>query len=276
MKSHQFPRRAEGVVAALILVVTSLALVLGGAGAAHAGTGSGKAAVATQRMTGPTLNTTQAGWYAKGSVLTLTCYQRGQSVKGYYSPWIPGGWDNLWYKVSDGYWVADVDINTGSNNPVTPPCASTPAPSSGQPANWNCYVKYSRACISQFGYGGTPVAGYPVDGWGNNCTNYVAYRLMRNGASNYAYLRNGSDWDENARARGFRVDQRPGSGSVAQWNGGYGHVAYVDWVSADGNRVAISESGYNVSASLPSMSGRRILVRGQAGWPSNFLHIRDV
>lgn len=92
--------------------------------AAHASTTNDTVMVTTQRMAGPTLNTTQVGWYSQGSHLNLQCYARGQSVKGYYSPYIPGGWDNLWYKVSDGYWVADVDINTGSNNPVTPLCQS--------------------------------------------------------------------------------------------------------------------------------------------------------
>jgi len=76
----------------------------------------------TQRMSAATLNVRQAGWYYAGSRLSLSCYARGQSVKGYYSPWIPGGWDNLWYRTSDGFWVADVDIDTGSNNPVTGAC----------------------------------------------------------------------------------------------------------------------------------------------------------
>ncbi len=82
----------------------------------------------TQRMTGATLNTTQAGVYTAGSRLTLSCYVTGQPVKGYFSGSFPGGYDSLWYQVSDGYWVADVDIQTGSNNPVTPACAAPPTP----------------------------------------------------------------------------------------------------------------------------------------------------
>ena len=82
----------------------------------------------TQRMSDATLNSTQNGWYSAGSRLTLTCYTHGQAVKGYFSGSFPDGYDNLWYKVSDGQWVADVDIDTGSNDPVTPAC-STPPPS---------------------------------------------------------------------------------------------------------------------------------------------------
>lgn len=89
---------------------------------AQAYTGTGTAMVATQRMTGPHLyNYRQVGTYAKGKRLTLSCYVRGQSVRGYY-----GGPSNLWYRVSDGYYVADIDLYTGSNNPITSACPSTP------------------------------------------------------------------------------------------------------------------------------------------------------
>lgn len=75
-------------------------------------------------MSGPTLNSTQAGWWAAGAALTLTCYQRGQSVQGYFSPYVGnGGWDDLWYRVNDGYYVADIDLETGSLNPIAPQCA---------------------------------------------------------------------------------------------------------------------------------------------------------
>lgn len=99
----------------------------------------GTPAVQTQRMSKATLNSTQHGWYARGQKLTLVCYERGQSVKGYYSRWISGGWDNLWYRVSDGYYVADVDIETGSNNPITPACStksSTSQPRETRAVNW--------------------------------------------------------------------------------------------------------------------------------------------
>src|SRR5207248_2068493 len=40
-----------------------------------------------------------------------------------------GGWDNLWYKTSDGNFVADVDIETGTLNDVAQDCgAGGPAP----------------------------------------------------------------------------------------------------------------------------------------------------
>lgn len=91
----------------------------------------------TQRMTEPNLSSHQDGWYNPGDRLTLVCSRRGQQVKGHFSFNIPGGWDNLWYKTSDGHFVADVDIETGTLANVTRDCgdgggappAAAPAPS---------------------------------------------------------------------------------------------------------------------------------------------------
>ncbi|GAA2224735.1 hypothetical protein GCM10009851_05280 [Herbiconiux moechotypicola] len=84
---------------------------------------TGTPAVQTQRMSAPNLTSTQAGWYGAGTPLTLVCHVYGQSVRGYFSPYIGnGGWDSLWYRVSDGYYVADVDLETGTRDPVGRPC----------------------------------------------------------------------------------------------------------------------------------------------------------
>ncbi len=156
-------------------------------------------------------------------------------------------------------------------------CVTLATPSSAAPAGWACYSTYNQNCVSQFGYTGQSTWNYPVDAWGNNCTNYVALRLSRNGAPNPGNLGNAIDWDNNAAAKGFPVNQTPAVGSVAQWNTDqYGHVAYVDWVSGDGNEIAVSESSYHLNQSIPSSSGRRVLTRGSSSWPSTFIHIKDV
>lgn len=83
----------------------------------------------TQRMSAPNLNSAQNGWYNPGDRVTLVCSARGQAVKGYFSFNIPnGGWDNLWYKTTDGNFVADVDIETGTLNAVAPDCGAAPPP----------------------------------------------------------------------------------------------------------------------------------------------------
>lgn len=129
------PRRTTvkplAVAAAVVVVLTAQIVV---AGAAEAAPNRGTPAVTTQRMTDATLTSTQHGTYAKGGALVLECYKRGQSVKGAFSPWIPGGWDNLWYRVNDGHYVADVDLSTGSNEPVTGPCPPPTPPPPAAPA----------------------------------------------------------------------------------------------------------------------------------------------
>jgi hypothetical protein len=143
------------------------------------------------------------------------------------------------------------------------------------PRSWSCYSRGTQTCISRFGYYGQSAWNYPVDAWGNNCTNFSAYRLSRDGIPNPGNLGNANTWDDRARAKGFVVDQKPKVGTIAQWNSN--HVAYVDWVSSDGNKVAISESGYGgtvLGVTYTSMSGRRILTRGTSSWPSNFIHFR--
>lgn len=129
-------------------------------------------------------------------------------------------------------------------------------------------------CISQYGYTGQSVWGYPVDVKGNNCTNYAAFRLSRNGASNPGNFGNAGDWAGNASAKGFPVNGTPAVGAIAQWNYGsayapsYGHVAYVEEVT--GSDILLSDSSWNGG------SKQWRVKPGEVQWPSNFLHIRDV
>ena len=52
-------------------------------------------------------------------------------------------------------------------------------------------------------------------------------------------------------------------------NGCFGHVAYVESVSADGNTITITEMNWGT----PWCHHRtRTLTRGQSGWPNNFIH----
>lgn len=151
--------------------------------------GSATVKARTQRMSAPNLNSAQNGWYNPGDRLTLVCSVRGQAVKGYFSFNIPnGGWDNLWYKTSDGNYVADVDIETGTLAAVAPDCAApavNPAPvnPAPAPAGFRIPLDGSPAINRGFGNGhngidykagpGTPVyaaeAGVVTfEGWGQN------------------------------------------------------------------------------------------------------------
>ena len=142
-----------------------------------------------------------------------------------------------------------------------------------------CYSPNTQNCVSQWGYSGQSTWGYPVDSHGNNCTNYAAFRLSQTGRVNPGNLGDASSWAVNARAKGLTVfpgTQTPQVGDVAQWN--YGHVAYVEWVSADRTQFAVSETGWGPLNGFPSMSGRGIFGgsgrHNESAWPDNFIRFK--
>lgn len=114
-----------------------------------------------------------------------------------------------------------------------------------------------------------PNIGYWRASPGHNCTQYVGYMLGQNGNSRHDTLMgNGADWDTSAASLGYAVNGTPAIGSIAQWNGGYGHVAYVEAVGS--NSITVSED----DAFSGKFGWRTITVSGD--WPDNFLHIADL
>ncbi|GAA0998928.1 hypothetical protein GCM10009563_23740 [Subtercola frigoramans] len=132
--------------------------------------------IRTQRMNDASLTSGQNGWYERGQVLGLDCFKHGQAVKGYFSSSFPGGWDDVWYRVSDGYFVADVDIETGSSNPITGQCpvpfdtTSTPTVTgattvgstvTADPGQWSPAAQFSF----QWNINGQATAGATSQSW---------------------------------------------------------------------------------------------------------------
>lgn len=189
-----------------------------------AAAGYGTTGTRTQRMSDANLGSAQAGWYEANVRLGLACHKRGQSVKGFYSWSIPGGWSDLWYKVTDGYFVADVDLNTGTSNPVAPPCDGGSGDSFD--ARVDAFVaRYANTYVN-------------VDGaFGAQCTDlFNRYHMDLKGGS---YVRMGGNggaknlWTTtNAQMLNWYTKVGPGGaarkGDVAVFNNGtYGHVAIV-------------------------------------------------
>jgi surface antigen len=145
------------------------------------------------------------------------------------------------------------------------------------PAQAGTFVReckaYNVSCISYSGYSGKSVWGFPVGSTGNNCVNYAAYRLSRNGVPTISGLGSGGSWASNARRKGYRVDATAKVGSIAQWNYGsayapsQGHVGYVEEVTS--SYIAISDSAWS------GYSSRMRIPRGDRNWPSNFIHFKD-
>ncbi|MBK7820860.1 MAG: CHAP domain-containing protein [Tessaracoccus sp.] len=114
---------------------------------------------------------------------------------------------------------------------------------------------YTKMCVgfSQCegrGYGnGGYSAVYKKSHWnmygGHNCTNYVAYRLIQRGISQFTVPGRGNAkyWGEHAKAAGYAVDGSPRKGDVAWWYdmGSAGHVAIVESVNLSAGTVVVSE-----------------------------------
>jgi surface antigen len=144
----------------------------------------------------------------------------------------------------------------------------------------------SNACVAHTGFQPnkelTPGSRFAY--WGaernpiGNCTNYVAYRLIKNGASKPGGLGNADAWASSVRRAldADRVNGVPAVGAVAWWSGanrffgfgGAGHVAYVEKVTPNGT-VYLSDSRW------ASGSSRWTVRKGDTLWPEKFLHIKD-
>lgn len=137
------------------------------------------------------------------------------------------------------------------------------------------------------GYAACQQAGYPHYGYrsagdrmwwrmyeGHNCTNYVAYRLVKGGMSAER------PWDSTGMAYNWGVandhlrDDVPMVGSVAWWRrnapgaGSSGHVAYVEEV-VSANKIVISEDSWGGDFHW------RVLTKDSGRWPTGFLHFDD-
>ena len=110
---------------------------------------------------------------------------------------------------------------------------------------------------------------------GNNCTNYVAYRMVRKGMPNRRPWKSyGSGNAENwGRYLSGRTNMTPRVGSIAWYKayssrgGSSGHVAYVEKVLSP-SKVVISQDRWGGTFSW------EVISKGN-GWPNGFIHLRD-
>lgn len=210
MRTSSLKTRGARVIALLALLTTAAGVSLVGAGEAAAAP-TGRAMVQTQKMSDATLRSTQFGWYPAGTTLALTCYKRGQAVSGYYSKYFPGGKDDLWYRTSDGAFVADVDLNTGTNNPVTGPCGG------GAPAPAQQSSRESRAI------------GWATNQVGSGAYNFACQRFVENAFGTSGRFGSAIAMFNTLRSQGaIRGGSAPAGALVfsqSKWDKGYGHVA---------------------------------------------------
>jgi surface antigen len=124
---------------------------------------------------------------------------------------------------------------------------------------------------SDFGYGAASAISYWGMYPGHNCTNYAAFRLIKNGVD-ASYLRGQGDayqWGGVARSHGVAVDGTPRVGDIAWWDsnaglGVNGHVAYVEQVGNGFVVVSQDAIGGNFSWVKYSPAGGL--------YPTRFIH----
>jgi surface antigen len=128
------------------------------------------------------------------------------------------------------------------------------------------FVGCTNAGYSNFGYS----AVYRQMWWrmygGHNCTNYVAYRMVRAGMSATRPWSGSGDARNWGNVFASKTNQTPKVGSVAWWSSN--HVAYVQQV-IDANTIVISEDHWGGDFDW------RKIVRSGGGWPTGFIHLRD-
>ena len=185
-----------------------------------------------------------------GAAVRIVCQTNGEQTSGTF------GTSRLWDKLARGGYVSDTFVNTGSDGRVAPTCPPRGAgrpqhhtqptePAKGRPRDVRLTDDYPFKTAS-------PEA---ADKWGfyyRECTSFVAYRLNRMKNFRFSNRMQGGHfgdaghWDDNARALGFRVDDRPTVGSVmVRDSGTWGHVAVVAKVEA--SRFLIEEYNHEVS-----------------------------
>lgn len=130
---------------------------------------------------------------------------------------------------------------------------------------------------------GMPNAGYQANNdtmyWrmysGHNCTNYVAYRMVRSGMPNTRPWSGGGNAEYWGTSNPQITDQTPAVGAVAWWKayarpaGSAGHVAYVEKVVSP-DEIIVSEDSWGGDFSWARIT------RDGGGWPSGFVHFNDV
>ncbi|QYJ04331.1 CHAP domain-containing protein [Nocardioides panacisoli] len=156
-----------------------------------------------------------------------------------------------------------------------PPAARDMAPAAGSTYLCSGYAGCRGEGYSDAGYGSVSHKMYWNMYSGHNCTNYVAYRMIKAGMSTkrpFGYPGNASHWGKH---RSDITDQRPSVGAVAWWgaydngSGSAGHVAYVERVQDNGRTIVISEDSWG-----GTFHWRRI-TKSSGRWPTGFIHFID-
>ena len=133
------------------------------------------------------------------------------------------------------------------------------------------YTACSSGIFTTHGYAGASGRSYWSMYAGHNCTNYVAYVMIKLGVPQPAGLKNGhgnaTNWGPAFSAAGYQLSNTAKPGDIAWWrgNGSSGHVAYVERVDSSG--IAISEDAWRGNFDWSRLS--------TYGAPTAYIHIKS-
>ena len=209
-----------------------------------------------------------------GAHVRIVCQTQGEQTTGTF------GTTRLWDKLARGGFVSDSFVFTGRDGRVAPSCAPsrTPHPkkkhraldrSKGTPRSVTLRDDYPFRSASPEG----------VDPWAfyyRECTSFVAFRLNKlrhfkfSNTMQGGRFSDGGNWDDNARALGFRVNNRPTVGSVmVRDSGTWGHVAIV--AKVERGRFLVEEYNHDVDHGY----GQRWIARANTAEWDHFIHFRQ-
>ncbi|GAA3647654.1 hypothetical protein GCM10022237_04020 [Nocardioides ginsengisoli] len=136
------------------------------------------------------------------------------------------------------------------------------------------YADCVQKGYSDAGYGAANSKMYWNMYSGHNCTNYVAYRMIKAGMPNVRPWVGGGNASEWGKFMSAITDQTPNVGAVA-WYGRYsngsgsaGHVAYVERV-VSATEIVISEDSWGGTFHW------RTITKASGRWPTGFIHFVD-
>jgi len=137
---------------------------------------------------------------------------------------------------------------------------------------------WQDVCPEQQDWYGTVIDGHYIGGYVCECVSYVGWKAYEAYGLVLAWG-NAYNWDDSARAYGYRVDHTPEPDSIGQLDSGeYGHVVWVESVNADGSVNVTEYNNYYATYLYSGLShqgdfGARTIPASQV-WNYNFIHLK--
>jgi surface antigen len=137
------------------------------------------------------------------------------------------------------------------------------------------YTGCARLGMSDAGYSKVGKTMYWRMYGGHNCTNYAAYRMIKAGMPNTRPWSGGGNATYWGTSMKSITNSTPRVGAVAWWKarvypaGSAGHVAYVEKVVSS-TEIIVSMDSWNGDFSWARVT------KATKGWPSGFVHFKDV